>query len=95
MLKVTLGELLPYRANYRKIQGTVSPTELLIEAVRADSGVFYNLHVKATQAQKIELNHVEEQKLLAWEFNFFMIIEWIIVVKSEGADYLLNGHGVL
>ncbi|MCR9003590.1 hypothetical protein ACE2AK_18445 [Rahnella perminowiae] len=90
LLKITLGSLLSYKDNYRKSYGVVSPYELLTEAVKTGSDVYYKLHVKAKEIQKNRVKSRRRKEIACLGVLLLLFIESIQILKSGGSGLFLE-----
>ncbi|WP_279203550.1 hypothetical protein [Obesumbacterium proteus] len=71
-------------------QGSVSPSELLTEAIKTNSYVFYNLHVKARNAQKNRLKSRKRLEVTSLGVSLLIIMEWVKVARSESGGLFVE-----
>lgn len=89
-IRLIINLCLPYRGDFRIMQGSVSPSELFTEAVKTDSYVFYNLHAKAKAAQKNRFKLRRRAEITCVGVLLLMILEWVRVVQSEGGGLFVE-----
>lgn len=89
-IRLIINLCLPYRGDFRKMQGSVSPSQLFTEAVTTDSYVFYNLHVKAKTAQKHRLESRRRAEITCIGVLLLLMLEWVSVVQNKGGGLFIE-----
>ncbi|TBL46454.1 hypothetical protein EYY99_02945 [Hafnia alvei] len=80
----------PNRDVFRRQQGSVSPSELLTEAVKTDSYVLYNLHIKIKNAQENKIKSCTRLEVTCLGVLLLMGLEWVRAVQNEGGGLFVE-----
>ncbi|MFI3311184.1 hypothetical protein [Ewingella allii] len=89
-IRVTIRLCLPYRGDFKRKHGRVSPSELFTEAVKTDSSVFYNIHLKARSAQENRIKLRRRLEITCIGVLLLIILEWVKVIQSEGGGLFVE-----